>query len=37
MARAADALIHDPLVAGLLSAYRYEAQVEDFALYRRVD
>jgi hypothetical protein len=37
MARAADALIYDPLVAGLLSTYQLEAQVEDFALYRRVE
>jgi 4-amino-4-deoxy-L-arabinose transferase-like glycosyltransferase len=37
MARAADALIYDPLVAELLSTYQLEAQVEDFALYRRVE
>ena len=37
MARAADALIYDPLVAELLSTYQQEAQVEDFTLYRRVE
>jgi hypothetical protein len=37
MGRAADALIGDPLVTGLLAAYRQEAQIEDFTLFRRRD
>ena len=35
MAKAADALITDPLVTELLTAYQQEAQIEDFTLYRR--
>jgi hypothetical protein len=37
MGRAVDRLPDDPAVARLLMAYRREAQIEDFALYRRVD
>jgi hypothetical protein len=37
MGRAVDHLPEEPAVARLLSAYRQEAQIEDFTLYRRVD
>jgi hypothetical protein len=37
MAQAADGLPQNPVVQPLLSAYRLETQIEDFALYRRVD
>jgi hypothetical protein len=37
MGRAVDRLPDDPAVAGLLTAYRRDAQIEDFTLYRRVD
>jgi hypothetical protein len=37
MGRSVDALISHPIVADLLSAYEFETQIEDFALYRRRD
>ncbi len=37
MAKAADALPSQPAVRRLLSAYRLEQQIEDFAVYRRRD
>jgi hypothetical protein len=37
MAQAADGLPGNPVVQPLLSAYRLETEIEDFALYRRTD
>jgi hypothetical protein len=37
MAQAADSLPGNPVVQPLLRAYRLETEIEDFALYRRVD
>ena len=37
MAQAADNLPGDPAVQALLRAYRFEARIEDFTLYRRSD
>ena len=37
MAQTADALPGNPVVQALLSRYRLETEIEDFALYRRVD
>jgi 4-amino-4-deoxy-L-arabinose transferase-like glycosyltransferase len=37
MARAVDGLHENPVVTPLLAAYRREATIEDFSLYRRVD
>ena len=37
MGRAVDRLPEDPSIASLLEDYRKEAQIEDFAMYRRVE
>jgi hypothetical protein len=37
MGRSVDALLTNPVVVDLLSAYEFETRIEDFALYRRLD